>query len=287
MAYDYFKNTALNATPFGFNGVAGRNSPIHFNDFGGNIGGPVIKNRIFFFFAMDNTISHTVPAVTFLSVPTLPMRSGDFTGLAPIDNPTSQQVDPTTGVVTREPFPNNQIPASLFDPVARNIQAFYPQPNLAGTVVNGVTTNNYAYQLPTSSPKRKYFGRFDADVTNNNRITGSAAWNDGPTIGVSPVCPLNCTNSDIFNTTNQLSDYWTITPHMINEARIGFMGEYDLIVPDTLGQGYPSKLGLAFGKADVFHAISITNIYGLGTGSPRFDTYTANNSDIQDSATSG
>src|SRR5207248_7602142 len=38
MAYDYFKNTALNATPFGFNGVAGRNSPIHFIDFGGNIG---------------------------------------------------------------------------------------------------------------------------------------------------------------------------------------------------------------------------------------------------------
>ena len=285
MGYDYFKNTALNATPFGFNGVAGRNSPIHFNDFGGNIGGPVIKNRIFWFFAVENVVSHTVPAVTFISVPTPAMRSGDFTGLAPIYDPTSQTVDSVTGVVTRQPFANNRIPANMFDSVAKNIQAYFPQPNLAGTVVNGVTTNNYNYQLPSSAPKRKYFGRFDADVTSNNRITGSAAWNDGPSIGVGPVCPLNCTNSDIFNTNNQISDYWTISPHTLNEFRIGFMGEYDLITPDTLGQGYPSKLGLNIAKADVFPAISITNIYGLGPGSPSFANYKENNIDISDQVT--
>jgi hypothetical protein len=285
MGYDYFKNTALNATPFGFNGVAGRNSPIHFNDFGGNIGGPVIKNKIFFFFAVENVVSHTVPALTFISVPTVPMRSGDFTGLNAIYDPTSQTVDSNTGIVTRQPFPGNKIPSSMFDTVAKNIQAYYPQPNLVGTVVNGVTTNNYAYQLPTSAPKRKYFGRFDADVTSRNRITGSAAWNDGPTIGVGPVCPLNCTNQDIFNTNNQLSDYWTISPHIMNEFRLGFMGEYDLITPDTLGQGYPAKLGLNIGKADVFPSISITNVYGLGPGSPSFANYKENNIDISDQVT--
>ena len=285
MGYDYFKNTALNATPFGFNGVAGRNAPIHYNDFGGNFGGPVIKNKIFAFFALENIVSHGTGAVSFISVPTPAMRAGDFSGLAPIYNPTTQTVDPTTGAVTRQPFVNNQIPASMFDTVAKNIQSYFPAPNRPGTVANGVTTNNYSYQLPSSSPKRKYFGRFDADVTSNNRITGSASWNDGPSIGVGPVCPLNCTNSDIFNTTNQLSDYWTITPHMINEARIGFMGEYDLITPDTLGQGYPGKLGLGIGKADVFPAISITNIYGLGPGSPSFANYKENNIDISDQVT--
>jgi hypothetical protein len=285
MGYDYFKNTALNATPFGFNGVAGRNAPIHFNDFGGNIGGPIIKNRVFFFFAVENVVSHSTPAVTFVAVPTLAMRSGDFSGLAPIYNPASQSVDPATGVVTRQPFTNNQIPTSLFDPIARNIQSYYPLPNQPGNVANGVTTNNYAYQLPSSAPKIKYFGRFDADVTQNNRITGSAAWNDSPTIGVGPVCPLNCTNSDIFNTNNQVSDYWTINPHLINEFRVGFMGEYDLITPDTLGQGWPGKLGLNIGKADVFPAITITNIYGLGPGSPSFANYKENNFDISDQVT--
>ena len=170
MGYDYFKNTALNATPFGFNGVARRNSPTHFNDFGGNVGGPVIKNRIFFFFGIDNTVNHGTPAVTFISVPTLPMRSGDFTGLAPIYDPTSQIVDPNSGVVTRQPFANNRIPTSMFDPVAKSLQSYYPQPNLAGTVVNGVTTNNYAYQVPSISPKRKYFGRFDADIRRSSAL---------------------------------------------------------------------------------------------------------------------
>jgi Carboxypeptidase regulatory-like domain len=284
MGWDYFKNTALNATPFGFNGVAGRNSPIHFNDFGGNVGGPVIKNRVFFFFAVENVVNHGTPAVSFISVPTPAMRAGNFGGIAPIYDPTSQTVD-ANGVVTRQPFANNQIPASMFDAVASKIQSYYPLPNLPGTVVNGVTTNNYDYQLPSISPKRKYFGRFDADVTRNNRITGSAAWNDGPTVGVGPVCPLNCTNQDIFNTNNQLSDYWTINAHLINEARIGFMGEYDLITPDTLGQGYPAKLGLNIAKADVFPNISITNVYGLGPGSPSFANYKENNIDISDQVT--
>ena len=63
MGYDYFKNTALNATPFGFNGVAGVKRPIHFNDFGGNIGGPVIKNRVFFFFAAERVVNHGSPPV--------------------------------------------------------------------------------------------------------------------------------------------------------------------------------------------------------------------------------
>ena len=180
MGYDYLQNTALNATPFGFNGVAGRNSPIHFNDLGGNVGGPVIKNRVFFFFDAEDVISKRPGRDFHLGA------DGRHAGrrlhrLAPIYDPTSQTVD-ASGVVTRQPFANNQIPANLIDPVAKKIQAYFPQPNLPGTVVNGVTTNNYAYQFPSSSPNVKYFGRFDADVTKNNRITGSAAWNDGPAI---------------------------------------------------------------------------------------------------------
>ena len=82
MVYDYFKNTALNAAPFGFNGVSFK-TPQHFNDFGGNIGGPVIKNKVFFFFGVDHTINHTTPAVSFATVPTLAMRAGNFAGIEP------------------------------------------------------------------------------------------------------------------------------------------------------------------------------------------------------------
>jgi hypothetical protein len=282
MGYDYFKNTALNATPFGFNGVAYK-TPQHFNDFGGNIGGPVIRNKIFFFFAVENTINHTTPAVSFITVPTAAVRSGNFAGMNTIYDPTTQIVNPTTNVVTRQAFPGNQIPASMLDPVAKNIQSYYLQPNLPGQVVNGIATNNYNFVAPGNSPKRKYFGRFDADVTQKNRITGSAAWNDGPSIPFSPVAPINRAPGDVMNMSGQLSDYWSISPKMINELRIGFMGEYDIFTPDTLGQGWPSRLGLQFSKADVFPTVTINNYYTLGGGLNT--NYKENTFDISDQVT--
>jgi hypothetical protein len=282
MAYDYFKNTALNAAPFGFNGVSFK-TPQHFNDFGGNIGGPVIKNKVFFFFGVDHTINHTTPAVSFATVPTAAMRAGNFAGLNPVYDPTSQTVDPTTGVVTRKLFPNNQIPAAMLDTVAKNIQAYYPQPNRDGQLVNGIATNNYSYLAPGDSPKRKYFGRFDADITSNNRITGSAAWNDGPSLPFSPIAPINRAPGDVMNMSGQLSDYWTISPKLINELRIGFMGEYDSFTPDTLGAGYPAKLGLQFSKADIFPNVTISNYYGLGAGLNT--AYKENTFDISDQVT--
>jgi hypothetical protein len=282
MAYDYFKNTALNAAPFGFNGVSFK-TPQHFNDFGGNIGGPVIKNKVFFFFGVDHNINHTTPAVSFATVPTAAVRSGNFAGMNPIYDPTSQTVNPTTGVVTRQLFPNNQIPAAMLDAVAKNIQAYYPQSNRDGQLVNGIATNNYSYLAPGDIPKRKYSGRFDADVASNNRITGSAAWNDGPQLPFSPIAPINRAPGDVMNMSGQLSDYWTISPKLINELRIGFMGEYDSFTPDTLGAGYPAKLGLQFSKADIFPNVTINNYYGLGAGLNT--AYKENTFDISDQAT--
>jgi hypothetical protein len=200
-----------------------------------------------------------------------------------IYDPGTQTVNATTGVVTRLPFANNRIPTTQVDSVAKNIQALYPKANLAGTVANGVTTNNYQYALAAKSPREKYFGRFDADVTSNNRITGSAAWNNNWSIGVGPVAPINVISNIIFNTNNQLSDYWSISPHTMNEFRFGFMGEYDWLNPLTLDQGWPEKLGMKYSKADVFPNINITNIYALGSGLNA--NYKENLFDISDAVT--
>jgi len=283
MGFDYFQNTALKAAPFGFLGVAGVRSPIHFNDFGGTVGGPVVKNKVFFFFALENTVQHGSPPVAFLTIPTVAMRTGNFAGMNTIYDPTTQTVDPNTGIVTRQPFATNQIPPTMLDTVAKNIQTYYPQPNNAGPVVNGIATNNYDYLPVSTSPKRKYFGRFDADATSKNRVTGSAAWDDGPQLPFSPVAPLNLAPGDVENMSGQLSDYWTISAQTMNEFRIGFMGEYDQFHPDTLGQGWPAKLGLQFSKADVFPTVSITNYYGLGSGLNT--AYKENVFDISDQAT--
>ena len=152
-------------------------------------------------------------------------------------------------------------------------------------MVNGITTNNYSYLAPATAPKRKYFGRFDADVTSNNRITGSAAWNDGPTKPFSPVAPINLNPGDVMNMSGQLSDYWTISPHAHQRIPHRVHGRIRCVHPATIGQGWPAKLGLQFSKADIFPAVSITNYYGLGPGSPSNTKYKENTFDISDQVT--
>ena len=284
--YDFLRNSSFNAASYAFGkGVV---SPLHYNGLGFNVGGPILKNRLYFFFGLERPINHGAPASqTFITVPTDAMRNGDFTGLPTIYDPTTQTV--VNGVVTRQSFAaeygnGNKIPASMLDAVAKNIQALYPEPiSGLGTVSNGITLNNYAYLIPTITPSGKYFGRFDAAVTKSNTITGSSAWNYQTNQSVTPVCPINCAPVDTFSTNNQISDVWTINSRLVNEARLGFMGEYDTWTPETYQQGWPAKLGLKFSKADIFPNIAITNYYGLASGT--HSQYKENLFDISDVVT--
>jgi hypothetical protein len=282
MGYDYFRNTALNANAYQFGTKAAR-TPIHYNAIGGNVGGPIIKNKVFFFYGMERVINHGAANVSYISVPTENLRDGNFAGMNTIYDPTSQVVNPTTGAVTRQPFADNRIPAGMIDPIAKKIQDIYPHANLAGTVANGVTTNNYQYAIPSINPQIKYFGRFDADIIRNHRITGSATWNDSPGKGVGPTGEVGTIDRDIMNANAQLSDYWTISPSTLNEFRWGFMAEYDKLKPQTMNKGYPQQLGLTISKADIFPNINITNMYALGSG--LHANYQENQHDISDVVT--
>lgn len=264
LAYDYLQNTALNAASYGFG--FGKVPPIHWNDFGFQISGPVIRNKVFVLFDWDHTINHGGAAVTTTTVPTAAMKDGDFTGLPTIYDPTTQVVSGTT--VTRQSFASeygngNKIPAGMIDQVARNIQALFPSPspNLPGIV------NNYQYITAPQSTLQKYFGRFDADVSHNNHVSGSSAYNYTLNTGLSPICPVNCFKIDVENMSGQLSDVHTFSGSTINEARAGWMGEYDLLDPETRGKGWPQKLGLQFAKQDIFPTINISGgVYSLGPG---------------------
>lgn len=264
LVYDYVRNRALNAASYAFG--TGRNPALVYHDTGYQISGPVIKNKVFFLFDYDHVFNHSATAPTFISVPTTNMLTGDFSGLSTIYDPTSQVTDPLTGIVTRQSFAakygnGNKIPASLIDPVAKNIQAYFPKAQDNTKIVN-----NYYYSAPQQPRLTKWFGRFDADPISSHHVSGSAAYNYTITPGFGPVAPLNVTNNDVENMNNQISDVWTINPTTINEARAGFMGEYDLIDPATRGQGWPAKLGLQFAKQDIFPNINVNGFYGLGSG---------------------
>ena len=262
--YEYFQNNDLNAAPYSFGaGTAARVPPLRNNNFGFLVGGPILKHKMFFFFNFDKDLNFGGQANGFETVPTALMRMGDFTGQPTLYDPTTQTVD-ANGIVHRVSFADeyhngNKIPANLLDPVAQAIQAYYPQANIPGTVVNGVTSNNFFFNAPSYGQTRKYFGRLDYDVTHNNRITIS----DLDVDGTYPIlnegnCPINCLHVDSADQNAQISDVWAINPNLTNEARIGFTDQFIYETPYTLNGNYPAKLGLKFAKANIFPNITIT-----------------------------
>jgi len=266
-AYEYFQNDALNADSYAFGGAAGSKTYLRYNNFGGSIGGPILKQKLFFYFNYDHTIQHGGTAPGYYTVPTAAVLSGDFTGQPTIYDPATTTL--VNGVVTRTSFADeygngNKIPASRFDPVANAIQAYFPKPNSPGTVVNGLVTNNYVYTSPSSNPFIKYFGRLDYQVTPSNRITITESEGDNPGEGFGAgICPIGCQSNDVSKNNAQISDVWVINPRMTNELRMGYTNQLNFFSPLTLGAGYPAKLGWQFAESDNFPDIQI-NGYNQG-----------------------
>ena len=284
-AYEYLENDMFNAAPYQFG--SGKKVPVlRFNNFGGAVGGPILKNKAFFFFDYDRTINHGGASTGFSTEPTAAMMSGDFTGAGfpTLYDPTTQVVNlnggcqytdgaySTTGgkspagvpCVMRKSFiseyGSNRIPTTMINPIAQNFQKLFPKSNVTGQLTSkGYYQNNYAYQVPSTNPFIKWFGRLDYDVSPTNRLTASETESDNPGQNVNEgICPFNCYSGDVSRDNAQVSDVWTASSHFINEARMGFTDQLNFFVPQTLGQGWPAKLGLNFAVADVAPGLTVS-----------------------------
>ena len=124
--YGYFRNEDLDAM-----NAFSQTRPIDRQQmYGGTIGGPIKKNKLFFFGSFEGQTAVS-PAGVVLTVPTAAEKQGDFSALAsPIYNPATNAVG-ANGQITRQPFPGNIIPASDFDSAALKALAYIPGPNLA------------------------------------------------------------------------------------------------------------------------------------------------------------
>jgi hypothetical protein len=146
-AASYFnRDDSRSANLFASNARGSGVSPRDYNRFSGTLGGPVFKNRTFFMGSYERLQDDTIETFT-TSVPTERMRRGDFSELlaagTQIYNPYSARL--VNGVVTRDPFPGNQIPQELLNPIALNVLKYFPLPNQAGEID---TTGNYFVEQP-------------------------------------------------------------------------------------------------------------------------------------------
>ena len=189
--YDFYRNSALDAKNFFNNGA----KPLfHRNQFGATIGGPIWKNKTYFFGYYEGLRSAT-PTTFQSNVPTTAMLTGDFSSqlggavgtdalgrtilAGQIYDPystraiTAGQIDPTTGLVAnasgfiRDPFPGNTIPTGRFDSISQNILNgnYWPAPNQSGAF-------NFGASAAAESHSDEYSIRIDHNFTENTRIFG-------------------------------------------------------------------------------------------------------------------
>lgn len=149
--FEFFRNSALDANDFFNNANGQKRPPFRQNQFGGTFGGPIRKNKLFFFADYQGT--RQVRALTYLaSVPTVEAAAGDFNNrlFGQIYDPNTTRANPAGGFI-RDAFPDRRIPASRFDPLVGNFLALMPRANtnpgaIANNFINNPTWTRYGNQ---------------------------------------------------------------------------------------------------------------------------------------------
>lgn len=172
--WEFNRNDALSARNY-FSTTKDR---LNRNQFGANLGGPIRKNKAFFFFNWESGRQVQGTSGQLLSVPTAAFRTGDFSSLLPsgiIIN------DPRSG----RPFPNNQIPSDRIDAKATTFMSFTPAPNRSSDALGA---NNFLTQsFSTDTTEDQYVGRADYKISSRETLYARYMYDNLTTPNQAPV----------------------------------------------------------------------------------------------------
>ena len=149
-AFEFFRNYDLNARNF----FASTTDGLKRNQYGFSLGGPVQKNKTFFFVSWQATKVRSLPTQNEAVTPTAAQLGGDFSSIS------TQLVDPNN----QAPFPGNQIPVSRFDPISLNV--------LKGVPVGAPGTGLSFYSTSTHTDDNQWMGRVDHNFSDKVRVFG-------------------------------------------------------------------------------------------------------------------
>jgi hypothetical protein len=235
-AFEFLRNSAMDARSF-FNRAGTPFPSFRYNQFGGSFGGPVEiprlyhgRNKTFFFVDYEGFRRNSQQLLT-VTVPTLAMRSGDFSALAArIFDPLSTTASGTS--YTRTQFPGNTIPTNQFDPITAKLAQAYPAPQTSALV------NNYISNMTQVQNWDQGDVRVDHQFTSNdtffaryaNQKTATTVPNTFPPTTVAGIPhPVSLGNEDSFAGTSSNPVQQAVASYihlfgsrLVNDLRIGF-----------------------------------------------------------------
>jgi hypothetical protein len=240
-AYEFLRNGNLNARNF-FDKTVGH---LAYNYVGGNLGGPIKKNKIFIFGDYLKVYDHEANTNTG-TIPPPPWRNGDFSAQS------NQIYDPATGNpdgTGRQVFPGNIIPANRINPVSAKILALVPQPNQQFS--NSAPSSNYFALLPKTDDTDSFDVKLDANLSDKGRLSGRFSYSR-PTITQAPVfgdaggfAQGAFEGNGIQKTYSTGINYDRIfSPTLIAEFRIGVAHYHNDALPTDYGTAAATQLGI-------------------------------------------
>jgi len=264
--YFFYRDEKLSANEYFLEKAGKPKSMLDYTRWGGTLGGPIIKNKTFFFGVFER-LDDAFPEVGQYTVPTPAQLNGDFSALL------SQGIiiyDPATaflnssGRVERLPFPGNIIPANRLSAIAKNYAQYYPGPNQAGDAQG---RNNYLSENTRSDDFYALTIRGDHQFTQNQRLfvrwnkndrrEARGAWT-GEVNGVTP------TGNFLFRKNDQITidHVWTMSSGMLLNLR----GGYALFREPSVRQHQD-----VFDPATLGWSSSVTQYFGGKQYMPRFE----------------
>ncbi|MGB8011855.1 MAG: carboxypeptidase regulatory-like domain-containing protein [Terriglobales bacterium] len=232
-AWEFFRNNHLDSRNY----FATEPTPFQQNQYGGQAGGPIVKDKMFIFGSIERfNIRRVEPFVN--TVPTLKMRSGDFSELG------IQLNDPYNPGNLLNPSSPYQIP--VINTTGQNIVNLYPLP----TPGSGLT-NNFVYNAKYKFDETSFLTRFDYNVTEKDRIFAHYAIATPVSTNPSSLPGVDAGNSSggASNLSDRVQSFgtdWTriIHPNLINDARVGFVRYRDDTLPIDEGTSPTEALGI-------------------------------------------
>jgi hypothetical protein len=271
--FEFLRNNDFDANNYITKRAGFPQAPFHQNQFGATLGGPILKNKLFFFMDYQGTRQTTRAASSTSNLPPAAFRTGDFSSTTvPIFDPTTRHIGPNGKVIATQ-FPGNKIPAAQLNKTALAIINLIPLPN---TGTPGALSANFLYQAPQFTNTDQGDIRIDYTISQKNTLYGSFSKsnNTKPAVGIFPGF-LGGGSAAVDNSMQlALTDVHIITPNLVNEARFGLIRHNgSLSGTGQAGAKFANDNGFALfpGPVPGFGTINF-NYSGVQNGTQEFTT---------------